>query len=279
MSAITRGRDRAFWVHSAPDDDDSPTPTLPTLDEYLALAKTACPGTCCRPFWRVHRAALDELTMAYATRDEPIPYVPDDETVDRAVALLVAGKPTWCQDCQDEIRSALGAMDGLAEACQRIAGNTGRLAPAEAIEKGKHSKIAEAPSPSPAFDMVDLIERWPAEWTPQLAAHIRLPEGQSMWAGYSTLLGHFAALMGAPFAKPFGNAALALRRRAELAAGVDMLVHHLPAPCNTCQRKALERRDGSDVIECRYCHHTLAMADYQQYAVAYQVSLGTGESA
>jgi N6-adenosine-specific RNA methylase IME4 len=62
-----------------------------------------------------------------------------------------------------------------------------------------------------------------------------------------------SALLAAPFALDAGRQALELARRAERAAGLDRLVHHLPVPCPSCDMRTLTREDGAEQVECRAC--------------------------
>lgn len=253
---------------------EPPRPPRPDYDGYLEMAAEACPGEC-NKLWRkrYHPRALDELRLAYITRYEPVPYEPDVRAIDRGVDNLVKRRGAWCDECAMAIRSAVGALPGLADKCLTIGGleDPGRLAPTPPLEQtgGKHQKLVAPASPSPAFDMADLIRAWPDDWCRELAIHldVHVPNG------YSSLLGHWSALMAAPFAKRFGMDALQMRRRAELAAGVDDLVERLKTPCPKCRRKALEHRDGADSVECRNCKGALEMADYQRLAIEHRVSL------
>lgn len=260
MSAITRHRDASYHVGQGREPID--------LDGYLEATKDACSGTCNRDFRFTNAKALSELRLAYITREERVPYIADERTVTRALATVVHRQVSWCQDCDDEIRSAVGGLPALASKCRRIGGESGRLAPTPPSEV--HVMAIAAPSPSPAFDMCDLIWRWPSKWGQMLGSHLDQPIGPDV--SFDWLIGHWSALMAAPFAVEFGKDALALYRRAELAAGADSLVHHLPAPCMHCDRKALTRTDGKERVTCGYCHRWWKWEDYERLAVAYRES-------
>lgn len=250
-----------------------------TLDDYLELVETACPGACNKPFWRVHRAALDELTLANATKDEPVPYEPDQAIVESATSVLHSKAPHWCRDCQEEIRAAVVELPDLAWSCRVMP--DGRLAPPPPSEI--HAKAVAPPSPSPAWDAWEAVARWLLDRVMEIADDIGVkpplhrkvaggvelyPDSFARW-----LSGHWPAVMSADDAPRVGTEALDLHARTEKAAGRDPLVHHLPLACMQCDRKALQRKDGKEIVECRACHKKWNWEDYERLSVAYRESL------
>lgn len=56
---------------------------------------------------------------------------------------------------------------------------------------------------------------------------------------------------------------LRLHHRARVFVGATKLVHQLPVPCPRCEAMALEREDGSDLIECRECNKPYTWDEYE----------------
>lgn len=54
-----------------------------------------------------------------------------------------------------------------------------------------------------------------------------------------------------------------LHRRAQILTGQQRLVHRLPAPCPRCERLALTRDDGDEVIACSACGRVYTWEEYQ----------------
>lgn len=269
---VTRHRDAPYWPHSAPDDDDD-APEVVDLDAYSALARKACPGQCNKAWRRANPLAMSELRLAYITRDERIPYRADVDVVNGAVASLVAvASGKWCSDCDEEIRAAVGRLDYVMNDVARLALDGGQLMPAPLSEI--HAMAVDVPSPSPAFDLLDLLTRWPEKWLRKLSVEVGGIDGLAeAGASYQSMLGHWAQLMEASFAVAFGRDALATLKRSEMAAGIDDAVEHLvDSYCPRCDRSMLIRRNGSEQVECEYCHHKLTRADYQRLSVSNRVT-------
>lgn len=68
------------------------------------------------------------------------------------------------------------------------------------------------------------------------------------------------------FAVTFGKEATAIARRLLLVSGRDALEHKLPASCPVCDRRALVRHDGADVVVCKRCHNEWAEPLYRHLA-------------
>jgi hypothetical protein len=251
---------------------------IPDLDGYLEAVEGACPGPCNKPFWRVHAKALAEVQMAYATRAERTPYVPDEGVVAGALEALHQGSPHWCRACADTLRATVGALPGLAEACARR--RDGKVAAAPASEV-RVAAVA-APSPSPGWDALDQIGRWLADWAGEVADLAGTPRPWNRAGGgglqlelrrhAAYLAGHWSVVMACDDAVRFGNEARDLELRAKLTSGTDELEHHLPMPCMGCDTKALFRTDGAERVTCRHCKKSWEWKDYERLGVAYRES-------
>jgi hypothetical protein len=251
--------------------------TLPRLEQYLELVKDACPGDCNKPFWRAHKPALDELQMQYTTRDEPVAYEPDQDLIRSAVTALQLAAPHWCRECQNDIGAAVQDLPDLAYDYARMPG--GRLAPPPPSEI--HAKAVAPPSPSPAYDGWEAIGHWLADWAGEIADAIGEPRPYTFRARilvlqhdrHATWLGgRWSAVMAYFDAPRFGREAMSEHRRGLLATGADELEHRLPMACLGCDRKALYRKDGSEIVECRFCHRRWKRDDYERLGVAYRDS-------
>lgn len=56
---------------------------------------------------------------------------------------------------------------------------------------------------------------------------------------------------------------LRLHQRCRVFLGYTKLTHRLPVPCPRCEAMALEREDGSDLIECRECNRPYTWDEYE----------------
>lgn len=154
--------------------------------------------------------------------------------------------------------------------------------PLQAIDEGKLSTVrAErssstkgSPSGSPAWDAVDELVSWAAGVEDKARARLG-HEGRDgdWWSGRNearrsylstSVLWILARLevWALPEAERWGREALRLAKRAEKLSGRDELVHHL-GRCPTCDRKALIRIDGEDVVHCQSCRRRWSEDEYQ----------------
>lgn len=167
------------------------------------------------------------------------------------------GLPVWCRACQDRITDA---VRGLPEACVHL--SPGRVEVSDLdTDRTRRATVDGAPSPSPAWDMVDEVIRWAMAAEDRLRAHL----GHASRAGESHrvltdavryLTGHATPWLCSPAAVDDGRTALLLGRRATVASGIDELEHRMDGVfCPACDRKALVRRDGADYVECRACRN------------------------
>jgi ribosomal protein L37AE/L43A len=216
-------------------------------------ATTPGPGTCGGP---------RTVTVADATS-------PDEEVIDNPCPAHPGrgGAPVWCHPCGDRIAAALDRLPGLAgELALRGISDAGRLAATGEAGRATHAKVTGSPSGSPAWDAADEIIEWAVSVEDQLRAHLHharvvratVAASAAVRVNYldrsvSYLMQWISALLAAPFALDAGRQALELARRAERAAGLDRLVHHLPVPCPSCDTRALTREDGAEQVECRAC--------------------------
>lgn len=190
----------------------------------------------------------------------------------------VEGQPVWCRPCADRITRAIGRLPELAAALfERTIGDGGKIAATGQTEGGSKGKRIVSPSGSPAWDAVDELVAWAGDLEDRLRGHLHhAPAAHDYWIGDTTvrattlttsvtyLTTWATALLSSPLAVNAGQQATALERRAERAAGLDRLAHRLPAPCPSCDRKALVRDDGSEQVDCKACGRSWPEADYRR---------------
>jgi len=190
-----------------------------------------------------------------------------------------AGAPVWCPPCRDRITRELARIPHLtAELALRGIADGGRLAATGEAGRTNHTKVSGSPSGSPAWDAADELIEWAHATEDQLRAHLNHAHAARAVKLHGTtavrvlqlggsikyLTTWVSALLSAPFAEVVGFDVLTLVRRAERAAGLDRLIHRLPAPCPSCDTLALVREDGSDQVECRACNRVWPEHDYRR---------------
>lgn len=194
---------------------------------------------------------------------------PDDTT---------PGDPVWCTACQIHITSQIRRLPDLAAALwDRTITDDGRIAHAGRSDRTRRATRSGSPSGSPAWDVIDEIVTWAADLDDRLRSHLRhAAAGRPHWVGTTaaraeTLRGavrHLVTwapdLLSGPLAVDAGREALGLARRAERAAGLDVLIHRLPAPCPRCDRVGLTREDGADRVWCAACGASWAEDAYRR---------------
>jgi ribosomal protein L37AE/L43A len=194
---------------------------------------------------------------------------PDEEVIDNPCPAhpTQPGAPLWCRACGDRVRDAIAALPTLAaELALRGLADLGRLAASGETGRATHAKVTGSPSGSPAWDAADELIEWAAGVEAALRAHLghsevvraRVAASSAVRVSYlnrsvAYLREWISALLAAPFAESVGREVVQLQRRAERAAGLDRLVHHLPVPCPSCDTRALTREDGAEQVECRAC--------------------------
>jgi hypothetical protein len=204
----------------------------------------------------------------------------DEEVIDNPCPAHPGrgGAPVWCHPCGDRIRTALDALPGLAgELALRGISDAGRLAATGEAGRATHAKVTGSPSGSPAWEAADEIIEWAVGVEDQLRAHLQharvvratVAASAAVRVNYldrsvSYLMQWISALLAAPFALDAGRQALELARRAERAAGLDRLVHHLPVPCPSCDTRALTREDGAEQVDCQACGRVWLEDEYRR---------------
>lgn len=210
------------------------------------------------------------------THDQPPPQPTPENPCPNHITR--PGTPTWCHPCTTRITTALRDLPHLAaQLALRGLTDNGRLANTGQAGRATHTKIAGSPSGSPAWDAADEIITWAHQTETALRNHLNHSHpARTYTPAHGTTaarvihleasvryLTHWAtALLAAPFAIDVGQQVFELARRAERAAGLDRLIHHLPVPCPSCDTRALTREDGADQVECRACGRVWTEHDY-----------------
>ena len=255
-----------FWVHS---DPEPPAP----LSETPRTAP--CPGTCNAAYRRATRAATQEVELA-----QQAGRAPNVEVVEHGIEPR-PGDPVWCPDCRESIRVAIGQLPELAGYV--IDREDGRLSIPAGVDTGpQHTKGSHSPSGSPAWDTADEAITWANDTAHSLALHLghtwrpRLRVDDTPYAAAPVgVLTHATrylttwctSLLQLPHADQWGHQALSLATRLRRASGRDELVHRLLLPCPRCERKGLERKDGSSTVACRRCGSSWPESDYERLTV------------
>jgi len=215
----------------------------------------ACPGECNRAWVAAEHAAWVE-----AKQRRPI-----DRLIHHDVKMVEAA-PVWCRECQEHITQTIAGFPDLCAGLTPGDLNTGRD-----VNTGPHTAAVVPPTNSPAWDQADEIIRWAVNTEDQLRARIgdlgRGPRpwrtlGSAVW--YLTL--HATPLLCSPDAVAIGFDVLRMSRRLEQVTGTDRVIHRLPGACMVCDRRALQRKDGEDLVKCKACGATW-YEDYYQFLV------------
>lgn len=223
-----------YWVHSDPTEPpDRPDP---------------CPGPCNRAYRQADVTTQPDGSTAH--------HDPHGERIDP-----VPGQPVWCRPCATSITTALGRIpDLLTEARSRTDGrlNTGR----DVNDKVPAGKRTGSPTGSASFDLIDEVSSWLADQVDELAEHLghttrshratRERVG-SLTASIRYLTNHATAWLCTPWAGDSGRQTHGWVVQLERATGMDRLRHRLKAPCPSCDRLALARDDGADLVQCGAC--------------------------
>lgn len=131
---------------------------------------------------------------------------------------------------------------------------------AEQVRSGRPGP--SSPEFSPAQDAMDLLVSTAERWALSAVVYRRddLPfrpgewrEGMRFQWFVDYLYDHGEALLGTSLADDYENALAYGTRRARLVLGLDKVVHHLPAPCPTCNTVALFRHNGQEMVRCGFC--------------------------
>lgn len=241
-------RNATYWVHSDPD--------VAQIAHDAASDNPPCDGPCNQAY----RAARVDA---------------DGDHIDEHGQVLapVPGQPVWCRPCADRITAQLRRLPDLAAAV--VARRDGRLLTGTAdTDRTRTSTRAGSPTASPALDVVDDLAAWAADLVDELSEHLRVPFITR--TGTRRRIRHLtenvawlhtratALLCHDDLAAEAGRAIPGWVTRLERAAGQDRLRHRLPAPCPTCDLRALVRDDGSEQVDCTACGRAWVEADYRR---------------
>lgn len=106
-------------------------------------------------------------------------------------------------------------------------------------------------------------------WEGQTVPVMRVPPPRTLQGAIRYLTAYSTALLSGPDAEKIGRAIMRRKRQLEQGVGQDRLVHRLPGACMVCDRKGLQRKDGGDLVKCRFCGATWAWEHYELLAKAY----------
>lgn len=157
------------------------------------------------------------------------------------------GQPLWCHECRDTIENMLRDLYREAANVPR----SGRLNTPKSDTGIKLGPDIHA-SPSPAHDFHDELDRWVTTYARATANQLgQTPKTHSL--GY--LITNLSYILSRdPAGIAFGMAVYNWHRRIINAAGGPPLVHRIPGTCPHCNRSAgLRRKDGEDLVKCRFC--------------------------
>lgn len=254
---MSQYRDAPYWVHSQPDDEKPDPAIVENVDQATARISAeledACPGECNHRWRRQQQRAVVELQRSIVARRIP------DQRIIRGPLTAEQRAPVWCRSCADEIASTTARLPDVAAAVGRR--RDGRLAAPPPTER--RAPAVAPPSPSPAWDQVDLIVAFAVSYADRHARQIGLPDpigyhpsglpapdltGVTRW-----LVGHRSSLLAAPYAQDYGRELRSLVYRSEKVGGIDRLVHRLKDRCFVCDRRDLKRADGKGQVVCGSC--------------------------
>jgi hypothetical protein len=224
----------------------------------------ACPGSCNDIWINAERAAFNETARAKAEHRPPRPGLLDHQVP------MIAAAPMWCRPCQEHITGVIAAFPDQCEPLTPGPLNT----PRDIGTNRPGGAGVNPPTLSPAWDTADEIIRWAVNTEDTLRARSGdAGFGQRPWrtltGAVAYLTGHATALMSCPDAVAIGFDALKLGRRLTQVTGTDRLVHRLPGTCMVCDRRALQRLDGDDLVKCRACGACWDLERYEFLARAY----------
>jgi ribosomal protein L37AE/L43A len=234
-------------------------------DTHPSTDVDACPGECNRAWINAEKLSFDEAKKRR----------PDRGVINHGVPMIPAA-PVWCRECQTSITTTIGKFPDLCAGLTPGDLNTGRD-----VQVGPRVAAIVPPTNSPAWDQADEIIRWAVNLEDDLRARIGdLGRGPRPWRTLSSavwfLTAHATPLLCGPDAVQVGFDALRMSRRLEQVTGADRVIHRLPGACMVCDRKALQRKDGDDLVKCKACGATW-YEDYYLFlvrALADQVRAG-----
>lgn len=237
-----------------------------------------CPGPCNR----AHREATQAYQQAaqewVAARDAwqaagspgRAPQPPDPVTT-----TPTAGTPVWCRRCTGAVRAALGDLDTLAAIAAATA--DGYRVRTGASDDRVATTSTEAPSPSPAADLLDelygdlaLIER---QW--REVRDYGSPPGHSRGASALTgtiarLLRHLDDILTWTGSEEWGLQVLRWQRVLQYTTRTRPSRQRRTLPCPRCDRRTLIAEEDRGLVRCENtrCGHTLSADEYDAHATA-----------
>lgn len=251
---------------------------------------TTCPGVCNAGYWReqrdhagamvAHELAVMSWLDALAEWEEvpagPRPREPHPPEPPRIIA--VEGDPVWCLRCAHRGYTDLLRIGDLA--VNLVRGWDGHRG-AAASEGGRS---ANTPSPSPAVETVDQLygdlavlehaHRSRSGYAPR-------PDRGRGVTGLQMMTGWFAAehyrLITGPDAEDYGTTLLSWRRRLEQLTGMHRDTRARPAPCPSCDRRALVLQDDG-WTRCRRCYRAMQEVEYTAVAIRHEQELASRSS-
>ena len=232
-----------------------------------------CPGTC-NSAWRretrLYRARLAEYDAKLASVPEgekpPERPVPPDLRPWRR-------DPVWCTRCATLIRAELAELDTLAAQVAMLPPGIRPAAPGPREHVRVTGSQAE-PSPSPAGDDLDELDRWLRSWQgillddddvlPRYADQAAAIRKVSAW-----LYHNYPALIRHPeHGEDFGIGVRRWHRLLEASVHEASYARHLHKECPKCHRYSLWERPGEEYVACVYdaCNARLTRSELGQGA-------------
>ena len=225
---------------------------------------TPCPGRCNAAYRRAQADYEDaynrwaDTTDANGRTDQPEPEHhgitfwparPVWGTSQYAPSLDRYGQVTIIEThvgCTERISSALIHIKQLWQDVPR----SGMLMMAEPSER--HG-TKEPPSPSPAFDETDALDRWLLQLQHHLAARLGHHQATSAPVALRYLAEHTTALLCDPDAEQIGRDIMTWERRLRSIIGAQQ-VTRMPGTCLACGARGMLRHgNAEDLVKCRSC--------------------------
>lgn len=212
----------------------------------------ACPGPC-NSAWRRAEAAVDG-------KGRPIPHQLTAES----------GDPVWCWRCSRLIAQRLAELDDLVALLQAELG--GRRAGIDPT--GLKPARRGSPSPSPAVDDVDEIQRtlesWESAYRDLRSLPPRPPRSPELRVTMciSWLAKNLTGALGSDLGKDLGQEVLRLYSMARRWTSTDRATHRKDAPCPRCGRKWLTQHDDGYIrCERASCGRIMTLDEYDAYTL------------
>lgn len=200
----------------------------------------------------------------------------------RPVDFIGPTWPSWWReylDCKHSLTVRLDPVDDPATQWPRIrrcpeceytstAAGMGRISAGAQTDgsKGKGTR-AGASSVSPSWESVEEVVAWAGTTAARLSLRLHHSNRWARNTELSTLVHYLLEwsdrLLASDIAREVGAEVVRLVEKAGRGAGVDELVHRLPARCPHCKRRGLQRKDGEEKVSCRACGKSWDEDQYQ----------------